>query len=264
MLLVAGNLPTPLYGVYRERFGFSGTTLTLIFAVYTIALIPSLLAFGQLSDRVGRRPVIAGGLAVGALGLLLLAVAESTTMLLVARAVQGIALGTAVGTIPAALVELEPTGDNSRAAMATVLGQSGGSAGGPLLAGVLAQWAPAPRQLCYLVGFVLTLVAMAGVLAIREPHRPTGSWRLQKPSVPAEIREPFARAGLHRRRRVGGRQRCSCRSCRATPPTCSTPTTSRCSAPSRRQCSRRRASSRWSPSAARSPPFTRSRSGSRC
>jgi MFS family permease len=196
VLLVAGNLPTPLYGVYRERFGFSGTTLTLIFAVYTIALIPSLLAFGQLSDRVGSRPVIAGGLAVGALGLLLLALAQSTTMLLVARAVQGIALGTAVGTIPAALVELEPSGDNSRAAMATVLGQSGGSAGGPLLAGVLAQWAPAPRQLCYLVGFVLTLAAMAGVLAIREPHRPSGSWRLQKPSVPAEIREPFARAGL--------------------------------------------------------------------
>jgi MFS family permease len=196
VLLLAGNLPTPLYGVYRERFDFSGATLTLIFAVYAIALIPSLLAFGQLSDRVGRRPVIAGGLAVGALGLLLLAVAEGTTMLLVARAVQGIALGTAVGTIPAALVELEPSGDHSRAAMATVLGQSGGSAAGPLLTGVLAQWAPAPRHLCYAVGFVLTAAAIAGVLAIREPHRGSGSWRLQKPSVPASIREPFARAGV--------------------------------------------------------------------
>src|SRR3954454_15843684 len=104
VLLLDGNLPTPLYAVYRAEFGFSGTTLTLIFAVYTMALIPSLLVFGQLSDRIGRRPVVAGGLAVGALGLVLLAAAQSTTMLLVARAVQGVALGTAVGTVPAALV----------------------------------------------------------------------------------------------------------------------------------------------------------------
>src|SRR3954465_14430766 len=75
VLLLDGNLPTPLYGVYRDQFGFSGTTLTLIFAVYTIAVIPALLVFGQLSDRIGRRPVIAGGLAVGAVGLLLLALA---------------------------------------------------------------------------------------------------------------------------------------------------------------------------------------------
>jgi MFS family permease len=196
VLLLDGNLPTPLYGVYREEFGFSGTTLTLIFAVYAIALVPSLLVFGQLSDRVGRRPVIAGGLGVAAVGLLLLAVAESTAALLAARAVQGIALGAAVGTIPAALVELEPNGDHSRAATAAVLGQSGGSAAGPLLAGALAQWAPAPRQLCYAVGLVVTIAAIAGVLTIREPRPPSGRWRLQKPSVPAPIRAGFARASV--------------------------------------------------------------------
>ena len=53
VLLLDGNLPTPLYAVYREQFGFSGTTLTLLFAVYTIALIPALLIFGQLSTGSG-------------------------------------------------------------------------------------------------------------------------------------------------------------------------------------------------------------------
>jgi MFS family permease len=101
-----------------------------------------------------------------------------------------------VGTVPAALVELEPSGDHNRAAMAAVLGQSGGSAAGPLLAGVLAQWAPAPHQLCYLAGLVLTLAAIAAVLAIPEPHRASGAWRLQRPSVPAPIRTRFARASL--------------------------------------------------------------------
>jgi MFS family permease len=196
VLLLDGNLPTPLYAVYREEFGFSGTTLTLIFAVYAIVLIPSLLVFGQLSDRVGRRPVIVGGLAVAALGLVLLALAQSTAELFLARAVQGLALGAAVGTVPAALVELEPSGDTSRAAMAAVLGQSGGSAAGPLVAGALAQWAPAPKQLCYLVGLAATLAAAAGVMMLREPHEASGEWRLQKPSVPAPIRAGFVRAGV--------------------------------------------------------------------
>jgi MFS family permease len=196
VLLLDGNLPTPLYAVYREEFGFSGTTLTLIFAVYAIALVPSLLVFGQLSDRVGRVPVIVGALAVAALGLVLLAVAHSTFELLLARAVQGIALGAAVGTVPAALVELHPGGDHSRAAIGAVLGQSGGSAAGPLLAGALAQWAPAPRQLSYLVGLALTIVAAAAVLMVREPRGETGEWHIQRPSVPPEIRAAFVRAGM--------------------------------------------------------------------
>jgi predicted MFS family arabinose efflux permease len=196
VLLMDGNLPTPLYAVYREELGFSGTTLTLIFAVYTIGLIPSLLMFGQLSDRIGRRPVIVGALALAAVGMLLLAVAQTTAELFLARAVQGLALGTAVGTVPAALVELEESGDNSRAAIATVLGQSGGSAAGPLVAGLLAQWAPAPRQLCYFVGIAATVVVAIGVWRIPEPREEPGQWRLQRPSVPAEIRTGFARASL--------------------------------------------------------------------
>jgi MFS family permease len=196
VLLLDGNLPTPLYGVYREELGFSATTLTLLFAVYALALVPSLLVFGQLSDRVGRRPVIVGGLGLAALGLVLLAVAQSVAALLVGRAIQGIALGAAVGTVPAALVELEPNGDHSRAATAAVLGQSGGSAAGPLVAGALAQWAPAPLQLCYAVGVAVTVAAIAGVLAVGEPRPASGRWRLQKPSVPAPIRAGFARSCL--------------------------------------------------------------------
>jgi MFS family permease len=196
VLLLDGNLPTPLYAVYRERFGFSGTELTLIFAIYAVALIPSLLVFGQLSDRVGRRRVIAGGLLVGAAGLVLLALAQSTAWLFVARAVQGVSLGAVVGTAAAALVETEPGGDHRRAALAAVLGQSGGSAAGPLVAGTLAEWAPAPRQLCYLLAIVVTAVIAVCVWRIPEPSRPSGIWRLQRPSVPRAIRARFARVSV--------------------------------------------------------------------
>src|SRR4051794_41765054 len=64
--MVGANLATPLYAVYERRFGFSSAALTLVFATYALVLAPSLLVFGQLSDRLGRRRVMAAGLVAAA------------------------------------------------------------------------------------------------------------------------------------------------------------------------------------------------------
>ncbi len=196
VMLMASNLPTPLYAVYRHEFGFSAVELTLIFATYSIFLVVSLLLFGQLSDRLGRRRVIAVGLTGGAVSLALFALANGTPWLFAARAVQGIATGLMTAAAAAALVEFQASGHHGRAAVATVLGNNGGSGAGPLLAGVLAQWAPDPLVLCYLVGIGCIVFAVLGVLSIRDPVQPSGQWRPQRPSVPAAIRVRFARASL--------------------------------------------------------------------
>ena len=54
-------------------------------------LVPTLLVFGRVSDRFGRRPVIVAGMAAGAIGLLVFAAAQGTAWLFVARALQGLA-----------------------------------------------------------------------------------------------------------------------------------------------------------------------------
>jgi len=195
-LLLGSNLPTPLYAVYRERFGFSSVVLTLVFATYMLVLVPTLLLCGQLSDRVGRRRVIAAGLVTAAVGLGLFAAATDTVWLFAARAVQRLSVGMVTGAATAGLVELEPHGDRGRAALYAVLVQGAGSSAGPLLAGALAQWAPEPRVLCYLVALVLALVAAGAVLTIPEPKPAGGRWRVQRPSVPPEIRAGFWRASL--------------------------------------------------------------------
>jgi MFS family permease len=196
VLLVGSNLPTPLYAVYRERFGFSSAVLTLVFATYMVALVPTLLLCGQLSDRLGRRRVIAAGLLTAAVGLALFAAAKDTAWLFVARAAQGVSVGMVTGAATAGLVELEPYGDRRRAALYAVLVQAGGSSAGPLFAGALAQWAPAPRSLCYLVVLVLALVGAGAMLTIPEPAPAGGRWRVQRPSVPHEIRVAFWRVSL--------------------------------------------------------------------
>ena len=196
VLLLGSNLPTPLYAVYRERFGFSSAVLTLVFATYMVVLVPTLLLCGQLSDRLGRKRVIATGLVAAAVGLALFAAAKDTAWLFAARAVQGLSVGMVTGAATAGLVELEPHGDRARAALYAVLVQGAGSSVGPLLAGTLAQWAPEPRVLCFLVAFVLALCAAAAVLTIPEPAPAGGRWRVQRPSVPHEIRAGFWRASL--------------------------------------------------------------------
>ena len=197
VLLAGANLATPLYAVYRERFGFSSATLTVIFASYAIVLVVTLPFFGQLSDRLGRRRMIASGLAIGMVAQVLFVLATGVGWLLAARIVQGLALGVASGAAGAALVELEPHGDARRAALLSTLAQAGGCAAGPALAGALAEWAPAPRMLCYLVGLCVTGLAALAVLRVPETAPPArGSRRLTRPGVPRGIRADFVRVAV--------------------------------------------------------------------
>jgi MFS family permease len=196
-LMTGANLATPLYAVYAERFGFSSLVLTAVFATYAFVLVPSLILFGRLSDRFGRRPVLFAGLLTASVGLGLFAAAQNVSWLFGARAVQGLAVGMISGAATAALVELDPDGDRRRAALLAGLAQAGGSALGPLFAGVLAEWAPYPRQLCFLIGLAATLVAAGVVLAIGEERRPDRErWRIEWPRVPPGLRMDFARVSL--------------------------------------------------------------------
>ena len=47
MVLFAGaNLPTPLFPIYEERYGFGSGMVTVLFAVYVVALLPVLIGMG--------------------------------------------------------------------------------------------------------------------------------------------------------------------------------------------------------------------------
>jgi len=61
LFMAAAGAPTPLYVVYQQAWGFTPTTLTVVFAVYVIGLLGSLLVVGGLSDHVGRRPHVRRG-----------------------------------------------------------------------------------------------------------------------------------------------------------------------------------------------------------
>jgi MFS family permease len=197
-LVMAGtNLAAPLYAVYARLFGFSSLVITLVFATYAVVLIPSLVVFGSLSDRVGRRPVMLAGLATALAGLFVFDYAGSTGWLFAARALQGMAVGMVSGPATAALVELDPRRAQQRPALLASLAQAGGSMLGPLVAGFLAEYAAWRLHLSFLVLAGLTVLVAVAVVGVPEGRAAgRGRWRIQPPRVPEEIRAPFARVSL--------------------------------------------------------------------
>src|SRR5215218_8432599 len=89
LMLAASGVPSPLYRVYQQEFGFSSGVLTTIFAIYAFALLVSLLVVGGLSDHIGRRPVIAAAFLLEAAAMALFLAADGVGWLLAARTVQG-------------------------------------------------------------------------------------------------------------------------------------------------------------------------------
>src|SRR6266550_4702191 len=191
MVMAGSTILTPLYASYRKTFGFSALTLTLIFATYILTLIPSLLIFGSLADAIGRRRVllIATGAAVASCLVLLLA--QSTAWLFAARVVNGVAVGALAGAGSAALLELGKQAKTS--ALVTTVAISGGGAVGIVLSGVLAQYAPFPLLLCYVVYLVLMLFVLSGVFTMVEPLTPghRRPFHPHRPRWPARQTIPF-------------------------------------------------------------------------
>ena len=164
LFAAAASAPTPLYVVYQKEFGFTTTTLTVIFAVYVFGLIASLLILGGLSDHVGRRPVLAAAIALEGVAFVLFFVAGDVTVLLIARVAQGIATGMAFSTLGATLVDLNPPHSPGRAGLVNSVAPISGLALGALGCGALIQYAPAPTHLVFallLVGAVIAGVAIA-------------------------------------------------------------------------------------------------------
>jgi MFS family permease len=164
LFAAAASAPSPLYVVYQTEWGFSATTLTVIFAVYVFGLIGSLLTIGALSDHIGRRPVLAGAIALEALAFVLFLMAGDVAALLAARVVQGIATGAAFSTLGATLIDLNPPHSPGRAGLVNGVAPISGLALGALGCGALIQFAPAPTQLVFallLVGTGLGIVAVA-------------------------------------------------------------------------------------------------------
>ena len=198
LALVASITPSPLYGTYRELWGFSPLVLTLVYATYAFGVLATLVLAGRVSDQAGRRPVLLVALGTLMVTSVLYMLADSVVWLFVARGLQGLATGLALGAASAAMLDLHPRRDPSAVGLANGVLSAGGIGLGMLASATLVELAPAPRVLPYVLLFLLFAIAFAGTLALPEPVEERTRPRLtpQRPSVPAPVRRAFLLAAL--------------------------------------------------------------------
>ena len=193
VMFMGSTLVTPLYSLYARQFGFSPVVLTLIYGAYVIGNLVSLFFFGGVSDRAGRRRVVLQAMALAALSTAIYFFATSTPWLFVARVLSGFSIGLAAGAGTAWIAELDAE-DRTRATLVAVGSNFAGLAVGPLISGLLAEYAPRPLQLPFLI--YIGVVAITAVFIARSPetvnHHGTAS-PLGRTSVamPRSIRTRF-------------------------------------------------------------------------
>ncbi|WP_433762163.1 MFS transporter [Nocardia sp. CA-135398] len=190
--LGVSGVPAPLYGMYQKEWHFTPLTTTFVFAVYALAALAAVLVSGRISDVVGRKPVLLGAFATMIVGLVVFLLADNVAMLLVARALHGLAVGSTVVAGAAALLDLRPK-HGARSGQLSGVAFNVGMAVAILGSALLAQYAPHPLRTPYVVITVVCLLIGAGVIALREPHtaRIAGRITIAKPAVPQEIRGDF-------------------------------------------------------------------------
>jgi MFS family permease len=190
----AAGVPTPFYPSYEERFGFSAGVLGAVFGAYALGVLLTLLLVAPLAEEVGRRKLLYLAMALTGLGALLFAFATGVVSLTLARVVTGMAVGATSSVATAAMTDLEPYRDQHHVARVAVAANFGGFAVGVTFSALWDQYGADPSQLVYLLPIVASLVGALAIRGLPETATAFGSKapvRIQRPSVPSELRRPF-------------------------------------------------------------------------
>jgi MFS family permease len=189
------TIVTPLYVIYKEQFGFSQITLTLIYGAYVFGNLVALLFFGRVSDEIGRRRTALPAMMIAILSALAFLFAENVAWLYAARILSGISIGIATGAGTAWLAELIREQDKSRATTIATSVNFLGLAVSALMAGIIAQYLAWPLRLPFVIYIVTLLLVIALIWGAEEtvthPHGLRSTSFRPNVSVPPQIRTQF-------------------------------------------------------------------------
>lgn len=209
VLLATANLPTPLYRHYQHADHLSTATLTVVFAAYVLSVAATLAFAGQASDLIGHKAILVPAAAAGLLSMVCFAISGSLPWLFAGRITSGVASGALTAVAPAALADLEPTGDVGRASLVASAATVGGLAIGPMVSGLFVQFLPWPDRLVYVAFLPALGLALVGMSTLpshtrsgyqhhscRRGPRLAALRQLRWPSVPRPLRAQFATSAL--------------------------------------------------------------------
>lgn len=188
----------PVLPLFAERLGASDFEVSLILSVYALAQLLFLPAWGWVSDRVGRRPVILFSLFGTVCSFVVLALADSIAAIYVARALAGF-FAASIGTAQAVVTDVTSPSERARGMGLIGAAFGAGMVVGPMLGGITAGIdEKAPFYAVALLAALNFGVAWARLPESRPPDREPPNWReLGHSLIPTPLRLVLA---VHDRR----------------------------------------------------------------
>jgi len=189
--------PSALYGVYALQLHLSSLTITLVYAVYALGVVASLLIVGHLSDWYGRRTVLIPAVGLAAIAALVFISWQSLPALIAARVLTGLALGASAAAATAYITDLDSGPDGvptRRAGIVATTANVGGLAVGPLVSGLFARYLPDSLTLPYLVPLAALAIGLLALALAPEGHapvKPRPRYRPQRLTAPEHARGRF-------------------------------------------------------------------------
>jgi predicted MFS family arabinose efflux permease len=199
--MASSTLPTPLYPLYQRADGFGALVVTTVFAVYAVGVVAALFLGGHVSDRVGRRRVLALGLVLGIASSVTFAASAALPALIAGRVLSGMSVGLVTATATAHLADLNgwarPGQGLRRAEVVATAANMGGLGLGPLISGLLAEYTGSPLRVPFVVSVLLLAIGLAALAVVPETVQrpdPLPPYRPQRTGVAPEHRPTFVGA----------------------------------------------------------------------
>lgn len=162
-------LISPLYPLYREAWQLLPSDISLIYVVYMLGALSGLLFMGRLSDSMGFRKVMLGGLLLGWGGTLLTMLSWDITSLNVGRFAVGLSSSLLVTSSTVGMMQVSNRDNPQWVSMITSFLLAFGFGLGPLTGGVIGQWIPYPLVVTYIPTLILGVLAVYALQRIEIP-----------------------------------------------------------------------------------------------
>jgi MFS family permease len=140
MMSIGATFTSPLFPLYQERYHLSSLQITILFAVYALFLLPSLLVSGSRGSGWGLKRVLRISIWISILATLVFMGSQQAWLVYAARILEGIAYGTFTGTAVAFLLKQTPGDKIPLAITLSGITVSVGFGLGPALTGLVIQY----------------------------------------------------------------------------------------------------------------------------
>jgi len=161
IMAIGTTFSTPIFPMYQEQFHLSNLEITLLFAVYDVFLLPSLLAAGQMGIVYGLKKITMIGIISSIISTILFIIGTNDWQLYLSRILEGIGFGLFMGTATTLLLKQSPKEMTSKALTLSSMGVMVGFGVGPTISGLIIQYIHFQQLRFPFVTLLLLLISAA-------------------------------------------------------------------------------------------------------